>query len=114
MLRESSPDNFEVDPFSPPPPPPSSQVLVARERQAELWSELGLTAPSQARLDTIGRSLRKAMSGADDVFSHLLRLNPSAVPIMRRYATFLAEVSCSLFHAHEEVSRLCCAWYLKR
>jgi hypothetical protein len=68
------------------------QVLAARGLQAELWAELGLKVPSQKRLDTIGSSLRAAMTEADSTFTHLLRLNPSGVPIIRRYATFLAEV----------------------
>ena len=67
-----------------PPPHYHVQVLQARERQTELWHELSVKVPSQARLDKIGHALRKAMEGADAAFNHLLRLNPRAVPIMRR------------------------------
>jgi hypothetical protein len=73
-----------------------AQVLAARGLQAELWAELGLKVPSQKRLDTIGSSLRAAMTEADSTFTHLLRLNPSGVPIIRRYSTFLAEVRPSI------------------
>ena len=68
------------------------QVCTARGFQTDLWAELALKVPSQARLDTIGTSLRETMAEADSTFVHLLRLNPSGVPIMRRYSTFLAEV----------------------
>lgn len=69
------------------------QVLSAREYQAEFWAELALKSPSLARLDTIGLSIEKAMSGADAGFKRLLQLNPNSVPVMRRYAQFLAEVT---------------------
>ena len=67
-------------------------MLSARERLVELWAELALHSPSQARLDTIAVALRKAIAEADETFSRLLRLNPSAVPIIRRYAAFLRDV----------------------
>ena len=67
-------------------------MLSARERLVELWAELALHTPSQARLDTIAVALRKAIAEADETFSRLLRLNPSAVPIIRRYAAFLRDV----------------------
>jgi hypothetical protein len=70
-------------------------VCTARGFQTDLWAELALKVPSQARLDSIGTSLRETMAEADSTFTHLLRLNPSGVPIMRRYSTFLAEVGVS-------------------
>ncbi len=68
------------------------QVLAAREHQVELWTELSLATPSQRKLDTIGQAVRKAIRGADAAFTRILRLNPNAVPVMRRYAQFLEEV----------------------
>jgi hypothetical protein len=70
-----------------------SQVLAAREHQAEFWAELSIRSPSLARLDAIGLCIERAMSGAEASFKRLLRLNPNSVPVMRRYAQFLAEVS---------------------
>ena len=67
-------------------------MLAAREHQAEFWAELSLKSPSLARLDAIGLSIEKAMSGAEEGFKRLLRLNPNSVPVMRRYSQFLAEV----------------------
>jgi hypothetical protein len=84
-------------------------VLTARGYQAELWAELALHAPSQARLDSIGACLRHAMTEADHTFKHLLRLNPNGVAIMRRYATFLVEVGAAQrrWRAHD-TGRCCC------
>ena len=72
--------------------PRNAQVLAAREHQAEFWAELCMHAPSLKRLDTIGLSIERAMSSAEASFKRLLRLNPNSVPVMRRYAQFLAEV----------------------
>jgi hypothetical protein len=71
------------------------QVCAARGLQTDLWAELALKVPSQARLDSIGTALRETMAEADNKFSHLLRLNPRGVPVMRRYSTFLAEVGAN-------------------
>ncbi len=76
-----------------------TQVLSSRERQLELWTELGLAVPSQSRLDSIGRKLRHAMAEADETFVHLLRMNPTSIPVMRRYAAFLRDVSGCCFRA---------------
>ena len=69
------------------------QVLSARENQAELWSELTNSNPSLARLEAIGKSIERWMTEANDSFQTMLRLNPSSVVAMRRYAQFLQEVS---------------------
>jgi hypothetical protein len=69
------------------------QVLCARELQAEFWAELALKSPSIIRLDAIGLSAEKAMTQADAGFKRLLQLNPNAVPVIRRYAQFLEEVT---------------------
>ncbi len=72
------------------------QVMVARGYQSELWAELALPTPSQARLDSICRAMQLTMAEAHDTFKHLLRLNPNGVVAMRRYAAFLIEVGLSL------------------
>jgi hypothetical protein len=68
------------------------QALAARGLQADMWKELASKVPSQARLDTIGTSLRRAMADANSTFAHLIRLNPNSVATLRKYARFLAEV----------------------
>ena len=84
-------------------------MLSAREYQAEFWAELALKSPSLARLDTIGLSIEKAMSGADAGFKRLLQLNPNSVPVMRRYAQFLAEVTNNAGRA-EQLSQQRTTW----
>ena len=68
------------------------QELSARECQAEFWAELSNTNPSLSRLDSIGGQVEKWMKEADGSFQTMLRLNPTSIAAMRRYASFLTEV----------------------
>jgi hypothetical protein len=63
-----------------------------------------MPAPSQGRMNALGNSIRRAMAGAEDTFDRILRINPGAVPIMRRYAQYLEEVRCK--HCTVRLARL--------
>ena len=83
------------------------QVLSARENQAELWLELANANPSMSRLETIGTSIERRISEANESFQAMLKLNPNSVAAMRRYAEFLQEVMGSTYNASEGDSLTC-------
>jgi hypothetical protein len=70
----------------------AQQVLEARSCLVDLWSELALASPSLRRLDALGQAIQGAIRKAEGTFKRLLRLNPTSVPVLRRYTLFLAEV----------------------
>lgn len=61
--------------------------------QVEFWTELASTVPSAAKLHTLGRAVEEMIEHADKTFQKLLSLNPNSVKSLRRYSSFMSEVS---------------------
>lgn len=68
-------------------------MLKARREQSAFWEELSAIKPSLVKLDLIGKSFEEARNDANQSFAELLKLNPSSVTTMRKYAVFLDEVA---------------------
>ena len=67
-------------------------TLIARQEQANFWSEMSSVDPSLTVLDTVGKAFEDSCTKAEVAFQELLRLNPASSHILRRYAVFLEEV----------------------
>jgi hypothetical protein len=66
--------------------------LLARKKQMEFWQELCQPYPSLSHLDSIGIEYEHSIRRADRGFVTVLQLDPTCVPVMRKYAQFLIEV----------------------
>lgn len=71
-------------------------MLRARREQMMFWEELSASTPSLHKLDAVGASFEHDLHEASRAFEELLKLNPSSVSVMRKYAVFLDEVRALL------------------